>query len=54
MPKSTLRVLLDQPNLSQKNEVKLAKRAKREPRKASFPWDRPLLFVHPIKYALIL
>ena len=37
-----------------KNDVKLAKRAKREPRKESFPWDLVLIFVQPIKYALIL
>ena len=42
------------PTLSQKNEVKLAKRVKREPRKASFPWDIGLMFMKPIKYALIL
>ena len=53
MPKITLRVPLDQPNLSQKNEVKLAKQAKKEPRKARFPWDLGLLFVQTIKYALI-
>ena len=53
MPKITLRVPLDHPNLSKKNEVKLAKQTKKEPRKASFPWDIGLLFVQPIKYALI-
>ena len=45
---------MDQPTLSKKKEVKLAKREKREPRKASFPWDLGLLFVQPIKYALIV
>ena len=40
--------------ISQKNEVKLAKRAKKEPRKARFPWDLGLLFVQTMKYALIL
>ena len=44
-----------QPTLSQKiNEIKLAKPTKKEPRKARFPWDLGLLFVHPMKYALIL
>ena len=52
MPKITLRVPLDEPTLSQKNEVKLAKRVKREPRKASFPWDLGLLFGKPMKYAI--
>ena len=51
----TLRVPLGQSILSQKNdEIKLAKPMKKEPRKASFPWDLGLLFVKPIKYALIL
>ena len=50
MPQSTLRVPLGQPTLSQKiNEIKLAKPMKKEPRKASFPWDIRLLFVQPIK-----
>ena len=50
MPQSTLRVPLGQPTLSQKiNEIKLAKPTKKEPRKASFPWDLGLLFVQPIK-----
>ena len=53
IPKICLRVPLDQPNLSKKNDVKLAKRAKREPRKARFPWDLGLLFVNPMKCALI-
>ena len=52
MPKITLRVPLDQPNLSKKNEVKLAKRAKREPRKASIPWQLGLRFVQPINMHL--
>ena len=34
-------------------KLKLAKQAKKEPRKESFPWDLGLLFVMPIKYALI-
>ena len=50
MPKITLRVPLGQPTLSQENnEIKLAKPTKKEPRKASFPWDLGLLFVQPIK-----
>ena len=39
---------------SKNSAVKLAKPAKREPRKAIFPWDIGLLFVQPMKYALIL
>ena len=35
--------------ISKNNEIKLAKSTKKEPRKASFPWDLGLLFVHPIK-----
>ena len=35
--------------ISKNNAVKLAKPAKKEPRKASFPWDLGLLFVQPIK-----
>ena len=55
MPQITLRVPLDQPTLTQKNmKLKLAKQIKKELRKASFPWDLGLLFVQPIKYALIL
>ena len=54
MPKITLRVPLDQPSLSiKKMKLKLAKQVKKEPRKASFPWDLGLLFVQPMKYALI-
>ena len=34
-------------------ELKLAKQVKKEPRKASFPWDIGFLFVQPMKYALI-
>ena len=50
MPQITLRGPLGHPTLSQKiNEIKLAKPTKREPRKAIFPWDLGLLFVHPIK-----
>ena len=50
MPKITLRVPLDQPTLTQKNiKLKLAKQVKKEPRKASFPWDLGLMFMHPIK-----
>ena len=54
MPKITLRVPLDQPTLTQKILLlKLAKQVKKEPRKASFPWDLVLLFVQPMKYPLI-
>ena len=35
-------------------KLKLAKQAKKEPRKARFPWDIGLMFVQPIKYAMIL
>ena len=38
---------------SKKTKLKLAKQVKKEPRKASFPWYIGLLFVHPMKYALI-
>ena len=38
---------------SKKTKLKLAKPVKKEPRKASFPWDLGLLFVQPMKYALI-
>ena len=34
-------------------KLKLAKQVKKEPRKARFPWDIGLLFVQPMKYALI-
>ena len=41
---------LGQPTLSQKfNEIKLAKLTKKEPRKASFPWDLGFLFLQPIR-----
>ena len=40
--------------ISKKMKLKLAKQAKKEPRKASFPWDLGLLFVQPMKYALIV
>ena len=33
--------------ISQKMKLKLAKQAKKEPRKASFPWDLGLMFVQP-------
>ena len=36
-----------------KTELKLAKKVKKEPRKASFPWDLGLMFVQKMKYALI-
>ena len=49
MSKITLRVPLDQPTYLKNNAVKLAKPTKKEPRKASFPWDLGLLFVQPIK-----
>ena len=35
--------------ISKNNAVTLAKPAKNEPRKESFPWDLGLLFVQPIK-----
>ena len=38
---------------SKKMELKLAKKVKKEPRKASFPWDLGFLFMKPMKYALI-
>ena len=38
---------------SKKMKLKLAKQVKKEPRKASFPWDLGLLFVQPMKYALL-
>ena len=38
---------------SKQTKLKLAKQVKKEPRKASFPWDLGLLFVQPIKYAMI-
>ena len=54
MPKITLRVPLYYPTLTQKKiKLKLAKQVKKEPRKARIPWDLGLLFVQPIKYALI-
>ena len=39
---------------SKKMNLKLAKQVTKEPRKVSFPWDIGLLFVQPMKYALIL
>ena len=36
-----------------KTKLKLAKTVKKEPRKASFPWDLGFLFGKPIKHALI-
>ena len=45
---------MDQPTLTQKKiKLKLAKQVKKEQRKGSFPWDIGLLFVQPMKYALI-
>ena len=38
---------------SKKIKLKLAKQVKKEPRKASFPWDLGLIFGQPIKYELI-
>ena len=38
---------------SKKIKLKLAKQVKKEPRKAIFPWDLGLVFVHPMKYAFI-
>ena len=55
MPKITLRVPLDHPILTQKKtKLKLAKQVKKEPRKASFPWDIGLMFVQPMKCAILL
>ena len=34
-------------------ELKLAKQVKKEPRKASFPWDLGLIFMQRMKYAMI-
>ena len=54
MPKITLRVPLDQPTLSKKKmKLKLSKQAKKEPRKARFPWDIGFMFVQPIKCTYI-
>ena len=39
---------------SKKTKLKIAKQVKKESRKASFPWDLGLLFVQPMKYALIV
>ena len=36
-----------------KTKLKLAKTVKKEPRKASFPWDLGLLFGKPMRYTLI-
>ena len=36
-----------------KTKLKLAKTVKKEPRKASFPWDLVLLFGNPMRYAFI-
>ena len=36
-----------------KTKLKLAKTVKKEPRKASFPWDIVFLFGKPMRYALI-
>ena len=38
---------------SKKTKLKLAKHVKKEPRKASFPWDLGFIFVQPMKYSLI-
>ena len=49
MPKSTLKVPLGQPALSQqKAKLKLVKKVKKEPRKASFPWDLGLPLGQPM------
>ena len=54
MPKITLKVPLGKPTLNQtKIELKLAKTVKKEPRKASFPWDIGFLFMKLMKYSLI-
>ena len=45
---------MGQPTLTKKKiKLKLAKPIKKEQRKASFPWDLGLIFVNPMKYALI-
>ena len=38
---------------SKKIKLKLAKQVKKEPRKASFPWDLGFLFGNPMRCALI-
>ena len=38
---------------SKKTKLKLAKQVKKEPRKASFPWDIGFLFMKLMKYSLI-
>ena len=49
-----MKVPLGQPTLNpKKTMLKLVKTVKREPRKASFPWDLGLLIGKPMKYALI-
>ena len=40
--------------ISKKMKLKLATQEKKQPRKARFPWDIGLMFVKPMKYALIL
>ena len=54
MTKITLKVPLGQPTLNQqKTNLKLVKKVKNEPRKASFPWDLGLMFGKPMKCSLI-
>ena len=49
-----MKVPLGQPTLNKtKTELKLAKTTKKEPRKASFPWDLGFLFGKPMRYAMI-
>ena len=56
MPKITLKLPLGQRTFNRKKKAKLKlvnKTVKKEPRKASFPWDLGLLFGKPMIYALI-
>ena len=49
-----MKLPLGQPTLNpKKTKLKLVKTVKREPRKASFPWDLGLLIRKPMEYALI-
>ena len=54
IPKITFKVHLGHPTLNpKKTKLKLVKTVKTEPRKARFPWDIGLMFVMPMKYAII-
>ena len=54
MPKITFKVPLGQPTLNPKEtKLNLVKKVKKEPKKASFPWDLGLLFGQPMRYASI-